>query len=202
MRRDVFWLRDALLQRWWRWAVPLRLRGLGVTCPSEIFVYGWPVVSLAPGSSVQLGARVVLGSSSRFSALGVGRPVVLRTLKPNASIEIGCDTGLSGAVICAAQRVSIGHSCLIGADVRIFDTDFHPLAPEGRRTNNNWADIGVAPVEIGNNVFLGTASIICKGVKIGDDAVIGAGSVVVSDIPAGGVAAGNPARVLRSLYKA
>jgi acetyltransferase-like isoleucine patch superfamily enzyme len=56
----------------------------------------------------------------------------------------------------------------------------------------------VAPISVGNNVFIGVNSIILAGVTIGDDCVVGAGSVVTRDIPAGSVAAGVPARVLRS----
>jgi hypothetical protein len=42
----------------------------------------------------------------------------------------------------------------------------------------------------------------CKAITMCDDSVIGAGSVVVSDIPAGSIAAGNPARVPRGLDEA
>ncbi len=41
-----------------------------------------------------------------------------------------------------------------------------------------------------------------KGVRIGADSVIGAGSVVTRTIPAGVIAAGNPARVVRELSDA
>lgn len=41
--------------------------------------------------------------------------------------------------------------------------------------------------------------IVCPGVSFGDDSVIGAGSVVTRDIPAGVVAVGNPARVIREI---
>ena len=54
----------------------------------------------------------------------------------------------------------------------------------------------IAPVNIGNNVFIGAGSIILPGVTIGDNVVIGAGSVVTKSIPAGSVAAGNPAVVI------
>lgn len=55
------------------------------------------------------------------------------------------------------------------------------------------------PVKIGNNVFIGVNSIILPGVTIGDNVVIGAGSVVTRDIPSNTVAAGIPARSIKSL---
>ena len=55
------------------------------------------------------------------------------------------------------------------------------------------------PIKIGNNVFIGNNSIVLPGVTIGDNVVIGAGSVVSRDILANSVAAGVPARVIRSL---
>lgn len=57
----------------------------------------------------------------------------------------------------------------------------------------------VANTRIGDSVFIGAGSIILPGVTIGDNVVIGAGSVVSRDIPSGSVAAGNPARVVKSL---
>jgi acetyltransferase-like isoleucine patch superfamily enzyme len=51
---------------------------------------------------------------------------------------------------------------------------------------------------IGRNCFIGGHALILPGVAIGDGCVIGAGSVVTRDVPAHSVAAGNPARVLRS----
>lgn len=55
-------------------------------------------------------------------------------------------------------------------------------------------------VTIGNNVFIGSDTIILKGAQIQDNVIIGAGSVVHSGtIPSDSVAAGNPARVLMTL---
>jgi len=56
----------------------------------------------------------------------------------------------------------------------------------------------IAPIEVGNNVFIGARSILLPGVKIGDNCVIGAGSVVRGEIPSGTVAAGVPAKVVKS----
>lgn len=57
----------------------------------------------------------------------------------------------------------------------------------------------LSPVVIGNNVFIGSGSIILPGVKIGDNVVIGAGSVVATDIPSDCVAVGVPARRIRGI---
>lgn len=54
-------------------------------------------------------------------------------------------------------------------------------------------------VIIEDNVFIGTNTIILKGVKIGKNTIIGAGSIVTHDIPADSVAAGNPCKVVMGL---
>ncbi len=53
------------------------------------------------------------------------------------------------------------------------------------------------PILIGHDVWLGTGVIVLSNVRIGDGAVIAAGSVVTKDVPAGAIAAGVPARVIR-----
>ena len=69
-----------------------------------------------------------------------------------------------------------------------------------REWDERYKDLDVFdPIKIGNNVFIGNNSIILPGVTVGDNVVIGAGSVVSRDIPANSVAAGVPARVIRSL---
>lgn len=56
----------------------------------------------------------------------------------------------------------------------------------------------IAPIKIGNNVFIGAGSIILPGVTIGDNVVIGAGSVVTKSVPNNVVIAGNPASFMQS----
>jgi acetyltransferase-like isoleucine patch superfamily enzyme len=56
----------------------------------------------------------------------------------------------------------------------------------------------VAPIVIGNNVFVGVNSILMPGARIGDNSVIGAGSVVKGEIAPDTIAAGVPARPLRT----
>lgn len=90
--------------------------------------------------------------------------------------------------------IRIGARCQIGPNVQLL-TPTHPLEPGPRRAG---VEAG-APITIGDNVWLGGGVTVCPGVTIGEDSVIGAGSIVTADIPAGVVAVGNPARVLRPL---
>lgn len=173
-------------------------RSGGSVSPGVIF-FEAPIVSIAEGSRIEIGENCVICSDSKNTTLGVNHPLVLRTLRPGARIVIGKDTGISGGSICAALSVKIGEHCLVGANVTITDTDFHPIDPEGRRYNENPEGIGAAPVEIEDNVFIGTGAIILKGVRIGKNSVIGAGSVVTRDVPPDSIAAGNPAKVLRNI---
>jgi acetyltransferase-like isoleucine patch superfamily enzyme len=57
----------------------------------------------------------------------------------------------------------------------------------------------VAPITIGDNVFIGTNALLMPGVTVGSNCIIGAGAVVTRDIPSGHVAAGVPARCLKTI---
>ena len=175
------------------------LRAKGVQLGAGVRVLGLPVVARESRSTIAIGNNVVLTSALRMTALGVARPVILRTLAAGAEIVVGDDTGMSGATVCAIQSVRIGKRCLFGADVLVADTDFHEVDEIPRRYLPLPASEGKDAVVIGDDVFLGARSIVLKGVSIGNGSVIGAGSVVADDIPAGFVAAGNPARVIRAL---
>lgn len=100
------------------------------------------------------------------------------------------DLGLTALDV---AEIRIGADCRIGPHVQIL-TPLHPLDAEQRRAR--WES--AAPVTIGDNVWIGGGTIISPGVTIGDGSVIGAGSVVVSDIAAGVLAVGNPAKVIRT----
>lgn len=175
------------------------LRRRGVVLGRGARFLGWPVVSVADGSTVAIGQRFVAASRSSLTALGVSHPTVLRTLRPGAVLEVGDDVGISGGSICAAVRVTIGEGCLLGADVTVVDTDFHPVHHPLRRYAPPPAPRPEDAVSIGRNVFIGTRAIILRGSHIGDHAVVGAGAVVRGPVEAGTVVAGNPARRLRGL---
>lgn len=152
---------------------------------------------------------------SRFNATGPGQGDVRRSvlsellgelgedavIRPPLQMDYGYQTTIGsrtfmnvGAVILDVGRVTIGADVQIGPNVQIL-TPTHPLDPEVRRSGLEAAE----PITIEDNVWLGGGVIVCPGVTIGRDSVVGAGAVVTKDLPAGVLAVGNPARVVRSL---
>jgi maltose O-acetyltransferase len=112
-----------------------------------------------------------------------------------STISVGAGTFLNyGCVLLDVAPIRIGSACQLATGVQLV-TATHPVDPEPRR--QGW-EYGL-PVAIGDNVWLGAGVIVCPGVSIGDDTVVGAGAVVTRDLPAGVVAVGNPARVLREI---
>ena len=73
-----------------------------------------------------------------------------------------------------------GHLVTIGDNVTLSGTTI--LAHDGS-TKKFLGYSKVAPVNIGNNVFIGYGSIVLPGVTIGNNVIIGAGTVVSKDVP-------------------
>ena len=91
-------------------------------------------------------------------------------------------------------KITLGDNCMLAPNVAIY-TAGYPLHPASRNSGYEYG----ADVTIGNNVWIGGSVVITPGVHIGDCCVIGAGSVVTRDVPPYTLAAGVPARAIRSL---
>ncbi|MGY1802482.1 sugar O-acetyltransferase [Blastococcus sp. SYSU D00922] len=122
-------------------------------------------------------------------------------IRPPFSVDYGSHISIGarcfanfGLVALDVAAITIGDDVQIGPNVQLL-TPTHPLAPEPRR--QKWE--AAAPIVIGDNVWLGGGVIVLPGVTIGADTVVGAGAVVTRDLPAGVVAVGNPARVVKTL---
>jgi maltose O-acetyltransferase len=110
-------------------------------------------------------------------------------------IRIGARTFANfGLVALDVAAITVGDDVQIGTNVQLL-TPTHPVEPEPRRAK--WE--AAKPITIGDNVWLGSGTIVLPGVTVGENTVVGAGSVVVRDVPANVVAVGNPARIVRRL---
>lgn len=109
-----------------------------------------------------------------------------------------------------SKGIIIGNRVLIANNVNIFDNTTHPINKKMRYQHEcivktkgmpqyKFDSIEEAVVQIGNDVWIGCNSIICKGVTIGDGAIVAAGRVVTKDIPSDTMVGGNPAKILKKL---
>ena len=164
-------------------------------------VLAWPnsVVAAVPVRTDGVG-RVELGKGVHLGYLPAPRlgsgEILLQARGEDSSISIGANTLTSNNLsICAMESIHIGEGCQIGDQVAIYDCDFHEIDPSKRLDGPG----EIAPVFIGNNVWLGSRVMVLKGVSIGDNSVIGAGSIVTKSLPPNVAAAGVPAKVMREI---
>jgi acetyltransferase-like isoleucine patch superfamily enzyme len=125
-------------------------------------------------------------------------PHVWLTAPDRARIRIGSGAFLNVAVMVASLHlVEIGDHCMLANGC--FVTDSHHRFDDPDRPVPWQGFHSKGPTRIGDNVWCGAGVVVTSGVTIGERAVIGANSVVTSDIPPFSVAAGAPARVLRTI---
>lgn len=117
--------------------------------------------------------------------------------EPAGKLELGDGVILNNNASISADnaRIFIGKETVIGVNFTAMTSDGHSLNPTQRHQKNYPSK----DILIGENVFVGDNVTILKGVRIGNNSTIGANSVVTKDIPANTIAAGNPARCIRTI---
>jgi len=131
--------------------------------------------------------RKILNKLGRRSTRGRGMDQMYTDL------DIGAGTHISRTSLDSMfpQLIHIGTGCIFapGSIVLAHDASYVMFTGKYR----------VAPVHIGNRVFVGYGAVILPGVTIGNNVVIGALSIVREDIPGDSVAVGTPAKVICSI---
>jgi len=124
---------------------------------------------------------------------------------PDIQPPFACDYGTNirlghrafinfNCVFLDCATIEIGDDLQMGPAVQLY-TATHPLDRAERVAGWEMA----RPIRIGSGVWIGGGAIILAGMTIGDGCVVGAGSVVTRDLPAGSLAVGNPARIIRQV---
>jgi acetyltransferase-like isoleucine patch superfamily enzyme len=138
------------------------------------------------GGHLVVGDRVLLHANVAMTELAVMK---------GGELRIGNGAFINyGAEICAHKLIHIGEECRIGTHCIIMDNDFHDIDWRRRDEKPPSAEIVLEPY-----VWIGNRVTILKGVRIGFGSVIAAGSVVTKSVPPMSIAAGVPARVIRTI---
>ncbi len=136
--------------------------------------------------------RLEVGEGALFE------PGVWITAPAPARVRIGQGTFLNRNVMVASQElVEIGSHCMLANSCFVSDASHRFDDLERPITWQGFESKG--PTRIGDNCWLGVGVVVTSGVTIGERCVVGANSVVTHDIPPYSIAAGAPARVLRSI---
>lgn len=191
------------------WRVNRMIPGLSQQ-GGKFMICGQAVCDISPTAKIVLNDNLVLGANLRRgsraesylkmqerAALTVnGRFQVFFggsvELFPDAKLTLGKGYINTGAAIACAHSITLGNGVFVARNAYITDSDHHSILTEQGAISNL-----PQPVRIGSHVLIGFGAIILKGVTIGDGAMIAAGAVVTSDVPAGCLAAGVPAKVIR-----
>lgn len=122
------------------------------------------------------------------------RGVVLLATNADARIVIGLRTYLNrNTILDASELIEVGAQTMIGPFCYITDHD-HSFGADGAPAGGA---LITAPTRLEPRCWIGAHVSILKGVTVGKGSVVGAGSVVTKSLPAGVIAVGNPARILR-----
>jgi acetyltransferase-like isoleucine patch superfamily enzyme len=116
----------------------------------------------------------------------------IRVIK-NGHLEIDGGFINEGVEITCASKITIGEGVTIARDVVIRDYDGHIIEEAGYKI--------AKPITIGKHVWIGNRAMILKGVTIGDGAIVAAGAIVTTDVPAGAIVAGVPAKIVKENVK-
>jgi acetyltransferase-like isoleucine patch superfamily enzyme len=163
----------------------------------NIKVDGKVIIRSVKYNCINIGDNFKLNSRNSSNLVGITNPASFQILQ-DGKIDIGHNCGFTSTVISCRKKISIGNNVKIGGNVKIFDHDYHSLNHELRRDSFlDGKNVKSLPIIIDDDVFIGTNSIILKGVNIGRNSIIGAGSVVaIKNIPPNSVVVGNPARII------
>lgn len=185
--------------------------------PETLKKFFWKLSGFEIGSGVEIGRDVVLNCKNVWVGNHAKISSGFRALGPN-NLRIGEFTVFSqDCIVNGRASVDIGKNCFIGhgtiingyADVKIGDNVALAGAYVQIWTHSTWMeeiegyDLRniVAPVEIGDNCYIGAGTILLPGTSIGEGSAIGAGGIVSKNIPANVIAVGVPAKSIKKITK-
>jgi acetyltransferase-like isoleucine patch superfamily enzyme len=148
-------------------------------------------------ADVILGKGVILNAFINLYGCQIGDNTKIGTfveIQKGAKIGKNCKVS-SHTFIC--EGVTIEDNVFVGHNVT-FINDLYPRATSASgalQTEDDWICI---PTLVKKGASIGSSATLLSGITVGENTIIGAGSVVTKDVPPNTIAAGNPARVIRT----
>lgn len=133
------------------------------------------------------------GNISGEAVFSAAFPGIVRILAPK-NCRIGRGTVINAdAIMHCAGGLTIGDYVHVGHGLCVY-TSNHNYQSDAFIPYDS-SDV-MKPVVIEDCVWIGARVSIVPGVRIGEGAIVGMGAVVTSDIPAGAIFGGNPAKLI------
>ena len=119
----------------------------------------------------------------------------------NAELKMGENVFMNNfcSVNCL-KSIEIGENTIFGEGVKVYDHN-HAYSHGNGELNVNRKEFTYGAVKIGKNCWLGSNSVVLKGVSIGDNSIIGAGCVIHKDVPANSVIVNKQELILKNQLK-
>lgn len=119
----------------------------------------------------------------------------IEILGDNCQIIIGKNSIIGDGCYLSAKEENIhliiGDECMLSRNAKLMTSDGHPIYQNGKIINS------AKNITLHERVWIADDVTILKGIEVGTGSVVGIGSVVTKSIPAGSIAAGNPAKVVK-----
>lgn len=187
-------------------AAAYRLRYPGVEFGTGLAIHGKLVVR--GRGKVRIGDRAVIHGTLCIESVGeviVGSDCMFGCFRhqinrltarvPSARVVIGPHSFFNGAEVSAQTSIEFGPRCIV-SDALIEDDDYHSIEV------NRWdpaARVKSFPIQVGENVWIGSRAVVLKGVTIGNNSVIGLGTIVRKSVPENCIVIGNPQQIVKQL---
>ncbi|MSO78900.1 MAG: UDP-N-acetylglucosamine diphosphorylase/glucosamine-1-phosphate N-acetyltransferase [Acidimicrobiia bacterium] len=205
-------LRARINERWMR-------EGVSMTDPSHTYVDAMvelePDVHLLPGTILEgrtvVGSGSVIGPNSRLVDTIVGEDATVAntvareseigdraTVGPYASLRAGTHVAADAHVgtFVETKNAEIGEGAKVPHLAYIGDAEIGPRANIGAGTiTANYDGTSKHRTVIGADARIGSNTVLVAPVEVGDGAYTAAGAIVSTDVPAGALAKGVPARI-------
>ncbi|NRA60335.1 MAG: acyltransferase [Psychrobium sp.] len=160
-------------------------------CGKQLYLYGGLPYFSGP-LDITVGEYCRISGQTTITGRGCAHAMPKLTIGDN--VDIGWMT-----TIAVGNKIKIGNNVRIAGRAFLAGYPGHPLDAQARAAGAPETDQQVADIILEDDVWLATGVTVMAGVTIGKGSIIGASSVVTKDIPAGVLAAGIPALVIKDL---